>query len=132
MQTMMSCVTPLRRADQPGARVEAVQVDLTDLDSIRSFAGKALDAGRPLDVLINNAGQPTPSSRALNLALACWRPCGQVAMQAVTGALWQRAGVMACPELRTKDGFELQLATNHLGHFLLTTMLLPLLTDSSR
>lgn len=42
------------------------------------------------------------------------------------------AGVMACPELRTKDGFEMQLGTNHLGHFLLTTMLLPLLTDSSR
>ena len=42
------------------------------------------------------------------------------------------AGVMACPELRTKDDFEMQLGTNHLGHFLLTTMLLPLLTDPSR
>lgn len=39
---------------------------------------------------------------------------------------------MACPELRSQDGYELQLAVNHLGHFLLTTMLLPLLTDPSR
>jgi NAD(P)-dependent dehydrogenase (short-subunit alcohol dehydrogenase family) len=36
--------------------VEAVQMDLADLSSIRSFASKALDGGRPLDVLINNAG----------------------------------------------------------------------------
>lgn len=43
-----------------------------------------------------------------------------------------RAGIMACPELRSQDGYELQLAVNHLGHFLLTTMLLPLLTDPSR
>lgn len=31
------------------------------------------------------------------------------------------AGVMATPELRTREGWELQFATNHLGHFALAT-----------
>jgi NAD(P)-dependent dehydrogenase (short-subunit alcohol dehydrogenase family) len=35
------------------------------------------------------------------------------------------AGVMATPYARTADGFELQLATNVLGHFTLTGLLLP-------
>jgi NAD(P)-dependent dehydrogenase (short-subunit alcohol dehydrogenase family) len=37
------------------------------------------------------------------------------------------AGVMACPEGRTVDGFETQFGTNHLGHFLLVNRLVPLL-----
>jgi len=41
--------------------------------------------------------------------------------------LINNAGVMACPLTKTKDGFELQLATNHLGPFLLTLELLPLI-----
>lgn len=42
--------------------------------------------------------------------------------------LVNNAGVMTPPERRvTGDGFELQLATNHLGHFALTGRLLPLL-----
>jgi NAD(P)-dependent dehydrogenase (short-subunit alcohol dehydrogenase family) len=41
--------------------------------------------------------------------------------------LVNNAGVMATPYRQTTDGFELQLGTNHLGHFALTARLLPLL-----
>jgi len=48
--------------------------------------------------------------------------------------LVNNAGVMATPYERTVDGFELQFATNHLGHAALTAHLLPelLATEGSR
>jgi len=43
--------------------------------------------------------------------------------------LINNAGIMAVPYAQTADGFESQIGTNHLGHFALTNLLLPRLTD---
>jgi NAD(P)-dependent dehydrogenase (short-subunit alcohol dehydrogenase family) len=43
--------------------------------------------------------------------------------------LVNNAGVMAVPYAQTVDGFESQVGTNHLGHFALTNLLLPKVSD---
>ena len=48
-------------AEVPGARVEVGALDLASLDSVCEFAGKEL--GKPLDILINNAGVMAPPKR---------------------------------------------------------------------
>ncbi len=44
--------------------------------------------------------------------------------------LVNNAGVMMCPESRTSQGFEMQFGVNHLGHFVLTAKLWPLLAKT--
>ncbi|CAG2112329.1 unnamed protein product, partial [Medioppia subpectinata] len=46
--------------------------------------------------------------------------------------LINNAGVMMCPESTTDEGFELQLVSNYLGHFLLNHCLMPLLKKSTK
>lgn len=46
-------------------------------------------------------------------------------------ALINNAGIMQTPKTKTVDGFELQIATNHLGHFLFTSLLFDLVEKVS-
>ena len=69
--------------------------DLSELESVRQFAGRFGDQAARLDVLVNNAGVMT-----------------------------EARGVSA-------DGIELTLATNVVGPFLLTNLLVPLLQESA-
>jgi NAD(P)-dependent dehydrogenase (short-subunit alcohol dehydrogenase family) len=75
-----------------GATVELLDLDLSDLSSVRAAADTVRSAHDRIDLLVNNAG------------------------------------VMMTPYSRTVDGYELQFATNHLGHFALTGLLLDRVT----
>lgn len=69
------------------------------------------------------------SVRVLQLDLASFASIRQFAAEYLDlglplNSLVNNAGVMACPLQYTADGFEYQLGVNHLGHFLLTALLL--------
>lgn len=51
------------RAEVVGAQVELAILDLASLASVQEVAGRELERGLPLDVLINNAGVMAPSKR---------------------------------------------------------------------
>ena len=76
--------------------LELLDLDLSDLASVRAAAERVVAQHARLDLLINNAG------------------------------------VMGTPYRQTADGFELQMATNHLGHFALTGLLVDRLVTTER
>ena len=55
-----------------------------------------------------------------------------LATQKQIDVLINNAGIMACPFSKTKDGFEMQFGTNHVGHFLLTNLLMPAILDGDK
>ena len=81
---------------------------------------------------VRNAAAPNASVelRVIDLAsLASVRACADqlLAEGAPLHVLIANAGVMACPQGATEDGFETQFGTNHLGHFVFVNRLAPLL-----
>jgi len=67
--------------------------------------------------------------RALDLADLASVRAFAAAWDGPLDILVNNAGVMALPERRTADGFEMQFGTNHLGPFALTNLLLAQITD---
>lgn len=51
--------------------------------------------------------------------------------EAKLNILINNAGVMVCPYGKTADGFEMQIGVNHIGHFLLTNLLIDLIKQST-
>lgn len=61
------------------------------------------------------------------------RNCAQTLIDTVDkiDILVNNAGIMMCPEWKTEDSFDMQFGTNHLGHFLLTELITPLLVKAA-
>ena len=71
----------------------------------------------------------------LDLAsLASVRACADalVAVGETFDVVIANAGIMACPQGTTKDGFETQFGTNHLGHFVLVNRIISLFNPGAR
>jgi NAD(P)-dependent dehydrogenase (short-subunit alcohol dehydrogenase family) len=92
-----------------------------DLNKAKSALATVLDSGRihPLELDLQS--------------FASVRRCAETFLAECSrlNVLINNAGVMATPEGRTADGFETQFGTNHLAHFLLIQLLLPILQQSS-
>jgi NAD(P)-dependent dehydrogenase (short-subunit alcohol dehydrogenase family) len=106
-----------------GARVVGTARDLD----------KAHRATEGVRAAANNGGSLTITE--LDLAsFASVRACADalVSLDEPFDAIIANAGVMACPQGTTQDGFETQFGTNHLGHFLFVNRLVNLLRPGGR
>ncbi len=115
------------------------------LETAKALAGAgahvvmaARDRARTTDAQLQlRAVHPAASTEFVELELASLRSveaaAGQIRIaHRRVDILVNNAGVMATPQRRTADGFELQLGVNHLGHWALTAHLMPALLDGGR
>ena len=107
------------------------------LETVRALAGKEAhvvlacrDAARAAGAVDEvRRSHPDASLEAMTLDLASLASVRDFAKAFLDrherlDVLCNNAGVMALPARKTADGFEMQLGTNHLGHFALTGLLL--------
>lgn len=131
--------TPDRVGDQSGKTVLITGGNSgIGLQAANILAGKGADIllcarseskGRKAVDAVNAVGGGTARLVILDLADMASIQAAAKAVRDMTDrldVLINNAGIMQTPELKTLDGFELQLGTNHLGHFLLNGLLYPL------
>ncbi|KAJ4831901.1 Short-chain dehydrogenase TIC 32, chloroplastic [Turnera subulata] len=98
----------------PTAKIDVMQLDLSSLASVRKFASGYISSGLPLNLLIISALSAyfllLFETVSTNILFFC--------------VVSNNAGIMAAPFQLSEDNIELQFATNHIGHFLLTNLLL--------
>lgn len=92
------------------------------------LAVRDLEKGRRAAAEISDSAR-NPKVRLLRLELTDRASIAELAagLAGPLHILVNNAAVMACPEAHTPEGYELQFATNHLGHFALFLALLPAL-----
>jgi len=90
-----------------------VTLAVRDIEAGTRVAGNIIAATRNTNVLVERLD--LSDQRSVAAFVTRW--------SGPLDILVNNAGIMATPELRTKEGWELQFATNHLGHFALTTEL---------
>lgn len=113
--------TALELARAGGSVILACR-DLAKADAAKARIA-ALVPSAELEVLALDLASPDSVRAAAETILKSERRLDQ---------LINNAGVMALPKRRaTKDGFELQFGTNHLGHFALTGLLMPALLQAA-
>ncbi|KAI1033877.1 hypothetical protein LB503_011087 [Fusarium chuoi] len=98
----------------------------------------AARSAKKADAVIAEIKQTSPGVqvRFLELDLASFasiKTAAETFLKSVSrlDILMLNAGIMGCPPGQTTEGYEVQFGTNHMGHALLTKMLLPLLTRTA-
>jgi NAD(P)-dependent dehydrogenase (short-subunit alcohol dehydrogenase family) len=102
------------------ARGAAITLAARDLEKLESVAESIRESTGNPNVDIGELDLTSPDS--VRSFAGNW-----LASHDSLNLLINNAGIMACPLERTPEGWELQFATNHLGHFLLTALLAPAL-----